>query len=730
LEIALADTSVSSASPRILTTELGTYAPSQSQFISDPLANVLDKDWVSNAFMMGNAGFSDPDDVANRYYSTANMKFTDTRLGASIGINPRPQFCQYSDVPVPGRLNRNTPSINDFNGNYGMGRQYSEMVDDAAQRVYMTFGVAQFNSLFQFFTAAYETNQVTLARTGRAQSFFYNSGKFIGAAALLYAFPLISVGMFVGKLYDFFISHPKSKFYSIKPTMHLYWSAVNQLVQAMAVNRGIMPKFLSDADQQRVGQPYYLDSDYLQGLSNFMPDIFRDAGLGVLTFDMYSVATKAQRIANAILVQEYNDLNNSDFDPTSFNNYVKKTMTGNGGHATPITDEEGNLTLSATFDSGAFAATNLLASFFNRISSLNTYVAQDGDTGQGIELDLRADTQTVAGSKNQTEFRPDAKIHQEGKDFLSQFDAIVRDGGLFATFIVNHTGPVSESWSSQVQESELAQKLNGVVSSMAEARFTLAEGNIIGGAAGAAVGAVASAVTDTAEGVLSGITGGLSDVVRGLAGAGFIDVPKHWTNSSFQATRSSYEIELISPYGNPISLLMDLDIPMAMLMAGGLPLSTGKSSYTSPLLCQIYDKGRCQIRLGIIDSLSFTRGTSHLSFADAGHALKIDVQFSVTDLSSIMHMPISSGFSSDADMTMDDDNILQDYLAVLAGMTVESQIYDMAKIKIRLAKAIMNASRLTSPAYWGSAIGNTPVGDIMRIFTRQTAILDYQGARV
>lgn len=738
----MADTSSSSAAPRIITNEQGQIAPTQSQYASgiDPLSNILDKSWVQNAFMISNAGFTDPNDVENRYYSTANMKFTDTRLGGSIGINPRPQFCQYSDIPVGGRLKdaRNTPSILDFNGNYGMGRQYSEFIDDAAQRVYMTFGVPQFNSLFQFFSAAYESNQMTLARTGRASSIFYTAGQFVGAGALLYAFPLISVGLFLGKLYNFFISKPKSKYYSMKPTMFMYWSAVNQLVQAMAINRGILPRILASDEKQNIGRAYVLDNDFLAALSDLMPDVFRDAGLGnsddkgrAPSFDVYAIATRAQRVANQLLTEEYNKLDTSDDIQHDFLGYVKQTMTGNGGHSTAITNSDGSTRIGATLDNFS-KTTVLLEKFFETITnieaSVNTFMTND--LGIGIEIDPRSDT---VASKNSiggdiTTPKPGGQAEAVANGLFSQIDALQRDGGLFATFIVDYTGAQQESWSNSATESELQQKLNGAVSGFSEARFSLMEGNVLGSAVGSVVGAAASAVTDALSGVASKITGGLSDTIQGLAGAGYIDVPKHWSSSSFQGTRANYTMQLISPYGNPISQLMAMDIPLAMLMVAALPRSTGKASYTAPFLCQLYDRGRCQIRLGMIESLSFTRGTSHLGFSDNGNAMCIDVNFSVLDLSSIMHMPISSGSFGGIDMTMDDDNILQDYLAVIAGQSIENQIYAIPKLKLKAAKLIMNASRLTSPAYWGFAMTNNPVAHLMQAFTRQTAVLDFSGA--
>jgi hypothetical protein len=87
---------------------------------------------------------------------------------------------------------------------------------------------------------------------------------------------------------------------------------------------------------------------------------------------------------------------------------------------------------------------------------------------------------------------------------------------------------------------------------------------------------------------------------------------------------------------------------VAMLLAGALPLATGAQSYTAPFICELYDRGRAQIRLGVIDSLQITRGTSNLSFDDNGNAMAIDVTFTVLDLSNLVYLPITQGLTSTA----------------------------------------------------------------------------------
>jgi hypothetical protein len=68
-------------------------------------------------------------------------------------------------------------------------------------------------------------------------------------------------------------------------------------------------------------------------------------------------------------------------------------------------------------------------------------------------------------------------------------------------------------------------------------------------------------------------------------------------------------------------------------------------------------------------------------------------------------------------MTIDEDNILMDYLAVLGSQDMYSQIYPMAKAKLNLAKKIMEVQKLTSPAYWGSLFHDSATSGTLQYLT-------------
>lgn len=654
----------------------------------------LDSDWARNSFMLGDVNLADPVDIKNRYWSTAQSKFTDGRIGCNIGINCRPQITPYTDIRFKGRLTgRAEPSLSEVTGNYGMGRFYSEAYDDPAQIIYMRFGVPQYNSLINFLTRAFDPGLSTVTRTGRLPGLMHDIGKLFGTYLAVTTFPVIAVPLLAGKVIGAFFNRSTSKFYTLKPTMHLYWATVNTLVNTIAVTSGIFPKMLGDNqnDSQRLGKTFKIDQEYLSMYSKLMPDVFTEENY----FDVFALATRAQRLANQVYSDDFERHNKGS--ATDFTGYLKRDMTGDNTHSTPISGKNGKIN------------TMMLINEALKLKNLFSYDKESTT----LEVDPRIDPNDKDGKE-----KPPDGIDK----YVEYFDAQFRGGADFAAFRVDHTGSVSESFSNAVGESDLSQKLNSTSSTFQQARFSMANGNIIGGIAGDVAGTVVDAAGDLLSGALSGLTGGFSDVLKGLMGEGYIDIPKHWMSSSASLPKTNYSIQLVTPYGNVMSRMLNLHIPLCMLLAAALPRSTGKQSYTAPFLCQIFDRGRCQIRLGIIDSLSITRGTGDLAFDTNGNPLAIDINFSVTDLSSIMHMPVTSGEIFKFDATMDEDNILTDYLAVLGGQDIYTQVYPLAAARIRLAKMAIQKGKLTSPAFWASTTHDTlrglGIGNVLEAFTR------------
>lgn len=687
---------------------------------------VLDRDWGKQAFMVNDLAISssnsegDKIDVDARYRSTASRKWTDTTMGGNIGVNSRPQFTRYSDIRNPGLpgLGRNKVSVSNDVGNYGMGRYYSEAIDDPSQTIYLRFGLPQYASLSTYFAAAFDPDMSSLARTGKTSSVFRTASRTMVSIALLITFPVFTIAVGSAKILAGFFRSPTTKFYSMRPAMHLYWGTVNSLVNAIAINKGIYKKIalLDGADKETgIGTQYKVQQDDLNMLSSLMPGVF-DKSTG--SYNMYTAVTKAQRYSNAAFEEEYRrqtelgESNKSEgwastlANVSGFTNLKSHTLAQNLNHifmldAASVAKAAIN-TVGVFVNPLAMAAVDgavALASEYNKQFSTNATRKEavkdaNGNITGYIDVTVDKDGKSTPAVVD--------KETTPGKGFFDHLNALNRQGADFVILKVEATGSMSEAFGNSVGESDLAQKLNSSSSNARSMKFSMANGNISDNAVVGAITSVVGAAIDTVKGGLDAVTFGAFGAIEGLMGNGYLDIPKTWNGSSTTFPRASYKMKLVSPYGNPFSQMQNIYIPLSMLMAGTLPLSTGKQSYTSPMLCQVYDRGRCQIQLGMIESLQITRGTGNLTFNTQGNAMGVDVSFDIVDLSTIMHMPIGTGDLLGPDPYSDPDSVLMDYLAVLGGMDICSQVYAIPKARIALAKRMANYSTKMSSSFWAS----------------------------
>lgn len=623
--------------------------------------HVADRSWVRQAFMVPEENL---DEYARkeRTYSSVRSKFTDTRLGGNFAVNTPSGYTEYADIV---NVNRSFNQLG-RNSTGGMGRFYSEQIDDNSQLIHMSFGVPAYNGLTTFFTGFYDGTASYLARTGRSPGVFYRSGQILGFVVSLN--PLLATFILAGHTARFLMDAPASKYYYMKRTMVPYWQRVNSIANMMAVNLKLVPPVYDTADKDR-----YRDEEYggqwsaedIKSFHDMAPDIFSPSG-GV---DVYSIANRAQRIAyihyeklrEIYGIEDIDELTNS-LDKYRYEQdvYVKydARQTGIVDYTKLWLDSEG----------GQMAA--------GSETELENWVEKTG----------RPELPSKEGrDPNDTSWWEEALGWTSSKidEFSEYAMAELRDGGQFVTFRVDESGPVQESFTNSVGESNIQQKINSASSSARSARFDVADGN-------------------TGIGLIDGVMGAFRDFVGGVAdqiqisglftlfGSAFVDIPKQWQDSSADLPQANFTIQLRSWSGDPISQFQNIYIPLAMLLAAALPISTGKASYTSPFLTELYSRGKHQIKLGMITSLSINRGTSNLAFNDQWQANAIDVSFTVTDMSSIMHMPMTSAYTSWLDGLLDSESAFADYMAVVTGLSLNEQVYPTRKLLLNMTRAIKN----------------------------------------
>jgi len=503
--------------------------------------------------------------------------------------------------------------------------------------------------------------------------------------------------MTIGNAVRFFLKIPASKFCYFKEGMTSYWRVVSNLVNQLAVNKQLITYTQSSVFESFIGEKPRLDNATKTIFHQIFPEMTEEGYI-----DVYAIAVRAKRLERRYRKEMFKQLSQSG-------------DAGWYGKVRQFINEGAGLQIVDPSETKPFSQKTLWEKF------LSAEELSKGDKEDLIEQDLRNKKldevdSTASGAKTLEALKAQPYTPNVSDGFLSYFMAGASDGGSWASFRVDDTGATSESFSNSTSPSSLADKLNGASKSARETHVSFAEGNIdSAGIVQAALSGAISILTNAADSVHMG---GLVQ----FAGRAFVDIPEHWTeHAASVGETSTYTTTLISPYGHVASQLLHIYIPLCMLLAGALPLATGKQSYTSPFVCQLYDRGRSITRLGIITSLTITRGTSNLAWDNQGNPLAIDVSFTVKDMSSVITLPIHEGMSvMPLEGVFDSENKMNDYLMALSGVSLADAHDRLPILKRQMDTKISELKSLTSPAYWGMTFANMLPGNIVNIFMAST----------
>lgn len=684
-------------------------------------SRLKDADWLPECFMLSQ---KDMPASVKPYQSrtTAHSKFTDTRLGGNWAINNPPAYTRFADPRVSG-LNQDNQS---GTAPGGMGMYYSEQLDDPSQIIHMCFGVPSFRGMLSFFSGMGNIEAGLLARTGRVPITFF-VGKLVGVVIGLRLLPFILVGTVI----KFLLGRTGSKYYNFRPTMHPYWNRVNFIANNFAVADGLVDRGysigakqfekLTGAQVAAGGEPIEPNeaaatADIVRLAHAACPEIFLEKG-GI---DVYRVASRVQSLADArraVLEDIFQKAESGDLikrvEDYTLNTKFKVNPENINDLADKIYNSEyGNSKMhdgTNTFDteaSAAAAAKNAVSGSAQTAGAAPAQMSSDGTVAptetKPIAKEFETFDATVVGDPNDSS-KQIVKPGWFARLFKSVgvFSKSGYNGGFrYVSFRVNSTGAISSSFSNSTRTPDIKSTINGFSSQAANMRFNFSQG--VTGIPG--LDHVVEGIKNAALGLVSGID--LMGLVS-LAGSSFIDIPDHWEDSTATFPSESYTINLRTPYGNALSRFMNLYVPLSMLLAGALPISTGRQSYTSPFICQLYSEGRCSIKLGMIDSLSVTHGVGNLGFNKFNKPLGMDISFTVKDLNRTMHAPIDTGGSIlnplNVMSAFDDDNAFNDYINVLSAVSMADQTIPTRRLSMKLRVKMMQWD-----SFW--TVGNMTAG--------------------
>lgn len=726
----------------------------------------FDRDWLKSTFMI-----SDEDALkdgeygkwirANRYASSADMKFTSTTPGMSIACNPKPQFTRYADIRNRGKLYSRPEQITTATTGHqfglGMGRYYSEAIDDNQQRIFMRFGSPQYMSMLMWITASFDVHKAALQNRGVITSVLLDAINITTKLFTIFVAPVLTLGKVVFNA----ILQP-GKFVSVRDNMYVYWATVENLMNSFVVRRTMVPFFES---APRPGNETVEDESWIQKGLNYVksaagvPDVVADAAvdlLGDMTARADNTMNQEMRPTPGF-VRSLNEIIPDVIDPSTgririnaialraqaaFNrmlsddarradevnvsrDFTGYPITGEVGHDTYFTNKHGEATTFVKWIFGKgydwFVATEGEEDDLNPSVTYNPIYtgpdnqpldptleeppeeeptpdsdvptvdddedSRDGDVGSEVDPDVNREKRIEANKKKKK-----ASLDSFGEFFFAE----LTEGAAFAVFNVNSTGSIGESFSNSVANNPIESVFNSLSSKARNIMNNLKHVTNV-----PLVGDALGFLGDAAAVTMSNATLGLANPLLALAYGANISLPKQWESSSASLPKASYSLKLTSPYGNAYSQLFNIYLPLSMIMAGALPKKTGLDSYTSPFVCQLYDRGRVNIPLGIIDSFSVTRGTSNLAFTRGGHPNAIDVDFSVLDLNEIIAVDISSNGLLTRLVEIFDVNVADDaftnYANTIAGVDVYNMYYKVPAARLKLAERTMALKAITNP---------------------------------
>ncbi len=669
---------------------------------------IKDRHWMRQAFLLP-PDMIDNIDKERRMYSRGRTKFSDTTLGGNQAINPIPQSTRFCDIEEERIFSHIS---------YPMGRCYSEIHDDNQVILNIRCGHPTHTALSDFFGVFYNSQAAYMARTGRAQGLFFNLGLLGGTILTLPFKPF----MLLGDMWNFMVGKQRTKFYYLKPSMPVYWNALNGLVNAYAAERGMQDG--SEVDPTAEAATAKRDAGAADYLNLMFPSVYSgvkgEDGQLYQGIDIYAVANRYQVLANAQYekAKNWRDSYQGDFGSKEAAASYNAAMGG------PIDLRNRSAALS-----------DILKRWANNIGGkvdTNTTQTLTDKDGKSLEqnytlYDVVAENSSgVMGSSGTTKI---GEVNAPTGDpyagsttsFFDLLKAEMRDGSQFISFRVDDPGDGSESFSNSTRESDLASTINSMSNSSRAFKFNFANGNMSDNMVVEMLEGAVGAVTSFISGVASSV--GISGLAA-LAGNANIDIPKYWDSSTASLPRQNYSFDLKAPYQSELVRMQTLMVPLFALLAAALPLSTGGSSYTSPFLVEAYCQGRAQTRTGIIDSLSITRS----EFTRDGRPLSINVQFSIIDMSSIMHMPLTMNFNPVSTVLVEglagwlttDDSAFSDYMAVLASSSLANQVYPWRKLKRNYSKTVANLDSWFSATHAMNWIGGWDISRAISGFWNAT----------
>ena len=239
----------------------------------------------------------------------------------------------------------------------------------------------------------------------------------------------------------------------------------------------------------------------------------------------------------------------------------------------------------------------------------------------------------------------------------------------FIGFYMDSTDSVTESFSNNTSQSQIASGINSMSTLGQELGFLMGAGagiqydNIV---ADSALTDLVDGIDDIAKKYLSG--GFLKDLsvnFSTIAVGGKLLFPEIWSDSEFSRD-FSISLKLRTPDSDVVSWYLNIYVPLCHLIALAAGHQTNNpNGYHSPFLVRAYYKGLFNINMGIITDLTIRKGKEAAWNID-GLPTEVDVDITIKDLYNMLS--IVPGLTEPKNFVTND--LLMDYVANTCGVNI------------------------------------------------------------
>lgn len=257
-----------------------------------------------------------------------------------------------------------------------------------------------------------------------------------------------------------------------------------------------------------------------------------------------------------------------------------------------------------------------------------------------------------------------------GKGALNAIRENLASEKFYTDFVINPNIGYSETFTNNTSESMIAGIANSASEYAKELGFLLNAGGVSSNVVEESKKNLDEAVNKMSGGADNIFTKVLKGATTVFSGANLV-FPEIWKGSNFNRNYN-IEMTLKTAYGDPESVFLNLYVPMFHWIALAAPIQNTVNSYKAPFLVRFAIPGICSVDMGIVNSLTITKGGDGSAWSVDGFPLEINLSISITDLYSSMMI---SNIQAVQPLDMWNffwNNAFIDYLAVYSGLNMRS----------------------------------------------------------